>query len=216
MQQSRLGETLDFERQRVREAELRLRNARTGVNIFQASWILTFVALIIVNLQLRSSSPAWPPLGVEKLDAVLPTIATIGLVVSGVLVRRGFRAIRRDELAGFLVQWRAALGLGAVFVGLMAYEWLTLAPVPEARIVLANGEEVTAALTQYNAIFRVMTAFHGLHALIIGGYMLVMYRRVVQGRVTAAAELWPVEAGAKLWYFVVIAWLMFYVVLYWL
>lgn len=216
MQRSRLGETLDFERRSAREAELRLRNARTGVNIFQASWILTFVALIIVNLQLRSSSPAWPPLGVEKLDAVLPTFATIGLVISGVLVRRGFRALRRDEPASFLVQWRAALGLGVIFVGLMAYEWLTLAPVPEARIVLANGEEVTAALTQYNAIFRVMTAFHGLHALIIGGYMLVMYRRVLQGKVTAGAELWSVEAGAKLWYFVIIAWLMFYVVLYWL
>lgn len=215
MQQGRLSETFDFERQRQREDELRLKNARTGVNIFQASWILAFVALIIVNLQLRSTSPAWPPLGVEKLDPVLPTVATVGLLVSAVFIRRAFRAIRHDDTRGFLVQWRAALGLGAAFIGLMAYEWLTVTPAPEARIVLANGEEVTAVLTQYNAMFRVMTAFHALHALAIGLYLWNVLRGVVQGRY-AGGSLWAVEAGAKLWYFVVIAWMLFYVVLYWL
>lgn len=214
-QSSRYSETFDFERQRQREAELRLKNARTGVNIFQGSWILTFVALIIVNLQLRGSVSAWPPPEVEKLNPLLPTLATFGLLASAVLVRRGFRALKHDDVRRFLVQWRAALALGAAFVGVMAYEWVTRSPAPESLVRLANGDLVVSVTTQYNAMFRVMTAFHGVHALVIGAYMVVMFRRVTLGGLDAH-RLWTIEAGAKLWYFVVIAWMLFYVVLYWL
>ena len=215
MQQSRYSETFDFERQRQREEALRLKNARTGINLFQGSWIFTFVALIIANLQIRSSSPSWPPVGVEKLEPLLPTIATIGLVVSVAFVRRAFNALKHDDVRGFLVQWRTALALGAAFVAVMAFEWLTLTPAPESRIRLANGVEMMSVLTQYNSMFRVMTAFHGIHALIIGIYMWNVYRGMAQAALDSR-KLWSVEAGAKLWYFVVIAWMLFYVVLYWL
>lgn len=216
MQRSRYSETFDFERQRQQEEALRLKNARTGVNIFQGSWILTFVALIIVNLQLRGASPAWPPVGVEKLNPLLPTFATLGLLASAVLIRRGFRALKRDDVRVFLVQWRAALALGAAFVAVMAYEWVTRTPAPESVVRLANGELIVSVVTQYNAMFRVMTAFHGLHALIIGGYVWNVYRRVTAVESVDSQQRWSIEAGAKLWYFVVIAWMLFYVVLYWL
>ncbi|NOG50229.1 MAG: hypothetical protein HND48_12975 [Chloroflexi bacterium] len=36
--------------------------------------------------------------------------------------------------------------------------------MPEMRVVLANGEEMITGITQYNAIFRVMTAFHAVRA----------------------------------------------------
>lgn len=204
-------EAPDEERERL----LRLKNKRNGVAIFQASWILAFVCLAVVNLQLRAASPEWPPLGVEKLDAVLPTVATLALLLSVPLIRRGVRAISADGVASFLVQWRAALLLGAGFIALMAFEWLTVTPVPEVRLTLANRETITTALTQYNAIFRVMTAFHMFHALVIGGYMINVWRSARRGEV-GAADYWPAEAGAKLWYFVVIAWMLFYVVLYWI
>jgi heme/copper-type cytochrome/quinol oxidase subunit 3 len=204
-------EAPDEERERL----LRLKNKRNGVAIFQASWILAFVCLAVVNLQLRAASPEWPPLGVEKLDAALPTVATVALLLSVPLVRRGVRAISADGVASFLVQWRAALLLGVGFIALMAFEWLTVTPAPEVRITLANRETVTTALTQYNAIFRVMTAFHMFHALVIGGYMINVWRAARRGEV-GTADYWPAEAGAKLWYFVVIAWILFYVVLYWI
>jgi heme/copper-type cytochrome/quinol oxidase subunit 3 len=204
-------EAPDEERERL----LRLKNKRNGVAIFQASWILAFVCLAVVNLQLRAASPEWPPLGVEKLDAALPTVATVLLLLSVPLVRRGVRAISADGVASFLVQWRAALLLGVGFIALMAFEWLTVTPAPEVRITLANRETVTTALTQYNAIFRVMTAFHMFHALVIGGYMINVWRAARRGEV-GTADYWPAEAGAKLWYFVVIAWILFYVVLYWI
>ncbi len=204
------NETVDEDR----EAAIRLKNRRSGMAVFQASWILVFVCLCVVNLQLRSSSPAWPPEGVERLDAALPTLATLSLLASAVLVRRGMRALVRDSLGGFLLQWRTSIGLGVLFVVVMAFEWMSVAPVPEMRVVLANGEEMITGITQYNAIFRVMTAFHAVHALVIGLYLVRVLRTAAHGGLTG--DTWSAEAGAKLWYFVVIAWLLIYVVLYWL
>jgi heme/copper-type cytochrome/quinol oxidase subunit 3 len=90
-----------------------------------------------------------------------------------------------------------ALALGALFILIMIYEWLA---VPMG--------------TQYGTVFRLMTGFHGIHALVIGLYMFNVYQQARAGRYHAL-NAWAVEAGVKLWYFVAFAWMMFYIVLYW-
>jgi heme/copper-type cytochrome/quinol oxidase subunit 3 len=204
---------VDPARSRKRQQEIALKNRRFGINVFQVSWIMVFVCLIVVHWQIRSNTPTWPPAGVQPLEPLLPTVATLGLIVSAFLARRALKAMGSDDRAGFLVQWRAALLLGAGFVAIMALVWLTLPPVPEKVITLVNGTQTTAPITMYNTIFRVMTGFHGVHALVIGLYMVWVMRRAAAG-VYNVRDYWDVEAGAKLWYFVVVAWIMFYVTLY--
>lgn len=191
----------DRERQRQRQAEIALKNKRMGINLFQISWIMAFVCLSVVNLVMRGNAPSWPPLGTPPLEPVLPTFATLGLIASMVLARRALVAIQTDKRTAFLVQWRAVLGLGALFVAVMIYEWITLTPT------------LSGPPNQFNTIFRLMTAFHSLHAIAIGVYLVWVLRRAAQGAYSRA-DFWEIEAGAKLWYFVVIAWLLFYAVLY--
>jgi heme/copper-type cytochrome/quinol oxidase subunit 3 len=171
-----------------------LRNKRTGVTVFQLSWILVFVCLIMVNLQIRNNFASWPPPGVAPLNPLLPTLATVGLLVSVVLTRNGRQAIALERRDQFQANWRIVLGLGAFFILVMAVEWLT---------VPASG--------QYSTLFRVMTAFHAVHALVIGIIMFNVYRNAEN---YDALHHWAVEATAKLWYFVVVAWILFYIVLY--
>ena len=80
------------------EADLRLKNNRLGMNIFQVSWIMVFLAMIIVNWQLRFSYTEWPPAGVAPFDPLLPSAATLALLLSSVLVRRGLQALRREQV----------------------------------------------------------------------------------------------------------------------
>ena len=54
------------QRELSREELQNLRNLRTGVTIFQLSWIMVFVCLIIVNLQLRGNFVSWPPPGMRR------------------------------------------------------------------------------------------------------------------------------------------------------
>ena len=186
----------------TRDELIALRNQRTGITVFQVSWIMVFVCLILINLQIRSNFPTWPPEGVAQLDRVLPTGVTVLLILSAFTGHRAVTAMRANDYAAFRQQWMITLGLGVVFVAAMAFEWLT---------VQFSG--------QYSTIFRVMTAYHAIHALVIGYYMLRVQRkleRLPEAKRTTFDPVrhFPAEAGARLWDFVVIAWGMFYVVLY--
>ncbi|MEO8608721.1 MAG: cytochrome c oxidase subunit 3 [Chloroflexota bacterium] len=182
------------EQQLSREELQALRNKRTGLAIFQVSWIMVFVVLIVVNLQLRNDAPSWPPPGVDQLSLIIPTLMTLALILSSFLVRQGTQAIKAGEYGRFLSQWRIAIGLGTLFVVVMALEWIA---------VPTSG--------QYSNLFRLMVGFHGVHALVIGGFLVNVYRH---GDQYDPLHFWPAEAAANLWYFVTVAWLLFFVVLY--
>ncbi len=186
----------DLEEHLTRDELLALRNKRAGVFVFQVSWIMAFVCLVVVNWQLRFS-PNWMPPGTEPVSAVPGAVATIGLLLSAGLVKRAVDAVRADDQRAFLMQWLGAMGLGVLFVGIMLVEWFSVEPG-----------------TQYALVFRFMTGFHVFHALAIGVYMLLVYNNGRRGAY-GPYEFWAVEAGARLWYFVLVAWLLFYVVIYW-
>lgn len=184
-------------------ADMRLKNNRLGMTIFQLSWIMVFLALIIVNWQLRFSYSEWPPAGVAPFDPLLPSAATLALLLSSVLVRRGLQALRRAGAGAFLMPWRGAIVLGLAFMAIIIYEF---ASVSDA-----------AMATQYGLTMRLMTGFHVAHALAILAIMARVYRSAAAGSYSGAEQdSWAVEGSAKLWYFVTLAWLMFYVVLYWI
>jgi heme/copper-type cytochrome/quinol oxidase subunit 3 len=186
-----------------REAEIRLKNNRLGMTIFQVSWIMAFVAIIVVNWQLRYSYAEWPPAGVEPFSPILPTIATLGLIASSWLVHNGLKVLREAHVDTFLNNWRYAIGLGFAFIAVIVYEFFTVSDA--------------AMATQYGETFRLMTGFHFVHALVIVMIMINVFRKGKQGIYTGDEhDSWAVEGTAKLWHFVTAAWLLFYIVLYWI
>lgn len=184
-----------YEAELTREEFQALQNKRAGVFIFQASWIMAFMCMVMVNWQMRFSSN-WLPEGVEPVSMWPGTIATVALFLSAFLVRRALIAIRTDEQPAFSLQWAAAIGLGILFIGIMLFEFFTI----------ETG-------TQYAQVFRLMTGFHVFHAFVIGVYMGNVYLNAQKG-IYHAFNFWAVEAGTKLWYFVLVAWLIFYAVIY--
>lgn len=212
--QHNLGNNYRSYTRTARDEELALKNKRTGMTIFQISWIMAFISLVVVNWQLRFGETSWPPAGIEPLNPLLPTLVTVGLIVSVVLARRANTAISEDQQQRFRILWRGTLVLGAIFIAVMLFEWVNVPEVSTEMMVLANGIETEGVTNQYYAVFRLMTGFHIFHALVIGIYMLMVLHKANQGAY-GSRDYWDVEAGMKLWYFVVVAWLMFYVVLYW-
>ena len=184
-------------------ADIRLKNNRLGMKLFQASWMMVFVALVVVNWQLRYSYAQWPPAGVQPLNPTLPGLATLTLIFSAWRVHRSLKTLRGGHLAAFLAGWRLAIGCGLVFMALIGYEFVSAAE--------------TALATQYGATFRLMTGFHLVHALAILALMIKVCRDGGRGLYSGAEhDSWAVEGAAQLWYFVTAAWMLFYVVLYWL
>jgi nitric oxide reductase NorE protein len=185
-----------LERPLTRDEQIALKNKRTGMTIFQISWILVFVCLVIVYFQMRSETAIWPPPGVQPASIAGGLLATVALLASTALVWRSMKQARAGDLPGLARQWIMALALGAAFVAILIAQWTS---VP--------GDN------PYGMVFRVMVGYHLLHAVAIGVYMLMTLRSVRAGRITPR-DLWPVEAGARLWYFVFAAWILFFVPLY--
>ena len=184
-------------------AEMRLKNNRLGMTIFQISWIMVFLALIVVNWQLRFSYNEWPPAGVAPFDPLLPSAATLSLLLSSLLIKRGLDALRAQSPRGFLMRWRGAMALGIAFMAIIVYEFASVS--------------AAAMATQYGLTMRLMTGFHFVHALAILAIIVRVYRNGAAGRYSGDEyDSWAVEGTAKLWHFVTVAWIMFYVVLYWI
>ena len=199
MQQQRLRteDKAERERQRAeREAAMRDRNNRLGLNLFQGSWIMAFVSLVVVNWQLGFSAE-WVAEGAQLPDTTVPTIATILLFISTFLARSAKQAIENDRRDDYMWQWPLAIALGAAFFGIMLTQFYAVEP--------GDG--------QFVFVYRLMIGYHAVHAVVIGLMMAQVYRYALQGRYDSS-NFWPIEATTKLWYFVTIAWVLFYVVLY--
>src|SRR5215216_1698159 len=103
-----------LEQKLTRQEQQQLRNRRTGLAIFQISWIMTFVCLIVVNFSIRGGSEVWPPAGVA-VEKLIPTLMTLTLIASSYFIRRGTKALQADDVQTFTTNWRNGLLLGGVF-----------------------------------------------------------------------------------------------------
>lgn len=189
------------ERERLRaerEAAMRLKNNKLGVTIFQGSWIMVFVSLIVVFWQMRYS-PDWLRAGYTTPDLVLPSVATVLILLSAWLCRSALQAVSQDRVPSFMNQWRWAIVASVGFFGLMLVQFFAL----------------PSEAGQITPVYRLMIGYHALHALVIAFMMVQVYRFGQVGRYNSQ-NFWSVEATTRLWYFVVVAWIMFYIVLYWI
>lgn len=197
--------TAEERKQRAREQaeqaqRMRERNNRMGLAIFQGSWIMAFVCLALIYV-LMGAAPGWRPEDGQRPGILIPTIATVALLVSTWLARHAWQAVTRDEVQRFLNEWMIAIGLAGVFFVIMLTQFFALTPA-------AND-------LQYVELYRLMIGYHAIHTLVIGGMMIQVWRYGKAGRYHSGNH-WTVEAALKLWYFVTAAWLIFYVVLYWI
>lgn len=192
------------EAKRKRAEEIKMRNNRLGVTLFQGSWIMIFVCLIVIYWQI-GFSPGWRPTPEQAPSALLPTLATLSLIASGWFARSGWKQAAAADPAdkkaqkGFLQTWQIAIGLGAAFFIIMMSQYFAAPPAEDGQ--------------RFGMIYRLLIGYHALHAVVIGIMMVQIYRFGQAGRYHAENS-WPVEATKRLWDFVVVAWLMFYAVLY--
>lgn len=184
-----------------REEALKLRNNRLGLTIFQISWIMVFVCLLVVYGWM-GSVPGWRPSSEQTPTAILPTIATFALVLSGVFARQAWNIVKTSpekNKAAFSQPWRIAIALGVFFFLVMMSQFFA---------VPAHNDGA-----QFGYIYRTMIGYHAIHAVVIALMMWQILRYGQDGRYHMG-NTWAVEGTTKLWYFVIVAWLMFYAVLY--
>ncbi len=171
----------------------RLQINRIGLWLFFFSETMLFAGILVTRFTL---------LGTEVHEEVSQTI---GLIITAILLASSYTAFRaehaahrgdREETTRYLSM---TLGLGAVFVAGVAFEWA------EAFSAFPPG-------TEFGTVFFTMTGIHAFHVITGLIFLALLWNNSRQGRYDADA--WPVEAGVKYWHFVDVVWVFFYPALY--
>lgn len=191
-----MGNVLQYRPPKAREET----TAIMGMVIFLASWAMLFAALFFAYAFIRAKATAWPPEGVEALSWRLPAINTAILALSSALIHWGVRAMRRGSLRALAPALLGAVLLGALFLALQTYLWLSLN---------ASGLRPSTG-GPYTSVFYGLTWLHAVHVAVGLVGMAVVARRAFAGEFSAARYL-PVRLWGMYWHFVGVVWVLMFV-----
>ena len=170
---------------------------RLGFWLFLISETFLFSGIMVARIVLlRDEEGAFTR---PELDQGLGVFITSILLLSSFCVNLGEIAIGKGQRGFFLWMFGFAILMGAVFAGLVGYEWSIAHEAPD--------ESPEAAM------FFFMTGMHALHVLTGVALLMSIWWNGYKGNYTKE-DHWGVEASALYWHFVDVVWVFFYVALY--
>jgi cytochrome c oxidase subunit 3 len=174
--------------------------------IFLVSDTFIFSSFLVGYMHVRiSSTVPWPnpsevfalSFGGEPIPLILIAIMTFVLITSsGTMAMAVNFGYRKNKRVTVLLMLATAL-LGAMFVGMQAFEWTKLI-VDEG--VRPWGNPMGAP--QFGASFFMITGFHGMHVSAGVIYLLVIANRVRRGDYDKTGNYETVEIAGLYWHFV--------------
>jgi cytochrome c oxidase subunit 3 len=170
-----------------------------GMVLFVVSEAMFFAAFFAIYALNYAANPVWPPKDITNPGIGLPTVATVAMVVSSVVMQLGLRSIRRGRTGPFTRLLAVTLILGLVFIAL--------------EIVGFSGLKFGVKDGAYGSLFYVMGAVALAH--VVGGVVLLsmVLARTISGQLSMAHHD-PAEAATIYWHFVVIVTIVLYLLFY--
>jgi len=193
-----MSELIQYRSQRQRSDD----TASLGLLIFLASWAMLFAAALFAYGALRLHAPQWPPAGVPRMSASLPTLGVLSALAASAAMELGVWRIGRGrplELSAALI---LALLFGLLFLGFLVAFWQRL---ELSGIHFQSGP--------YGAALHAVTALEALHVAVGVGAVGVLLSRSFDGRYSAPRHL-PVRLWTLYWHFLSLAWLVIFALVF--
>jgi nitric oxide reductase NorE protein len=162
--------------------------------------LVTFAIILVMLAGFRSSEPSVFSAGQRLLDPRFGLGLTLTLLTSGWLVAEAVHAVRLERLVRARWLYGAGIGVGLVFVGLKASDYL-------AKRALGLGLN-----DDFGAAYMLATGFHLAHVLV--GLVMLVYVATRVGRKPFEHEETAVAGTALFWHMCDIAWLFLFPVFY--
>ena len=185
-------------------------NLKLGMWVFLLSEVMFFTSLIGAYVILRFANPEAFGAPGEVLNVPLTGANTFILICSSVTMVKAFAAIQQGDQQGLKRWLLATAAIGAVFLGVQAFEYYKLVEhgfVPGVANYTAEGQPL------YGATFYTMTGFHGAHVTIGVLCLLFVSWRAFRGKYTAQSH-GGVEIVGLYWHFVDLVWIILFTIVY--
>jgi cytochrome c oxidase subunit III len=174
-------------------------NSMFGFIIFLLSESVIFLSFFAGYILYKTTVADWLPAGIDGLATKEPTINTIVLVSSSLVIYIAEQFLHRKNLWGFRIFWLLTMAMGSYFLYGQAVEW--------------NSLEFGFTSGVFGGTFYLLTGFHGLHVLtgiLLQTIMLIrsfLPNNYEKGR-------FGVEATSIFWHFVDVIWIILFILIY--
>ncbi len=152
----------------------------------------------------RSQFPSWPPPNAPHLDVLIPSIQTLMLISSSIMIEWSISQIRKGNINRFEV--------GVVTTTILGSMFSVLQLGVEYPYLLLNGI-LTPSYGFFGTSFYLLTGIHGVHVLVgVVGFVFLSVRALT-GQFSQA-NYGFVEGVATYWHFVHIIWLFLFALIW--
>ena len=189
-------------------------SASLGMWIFLSTEIMFFGGMFLGYALYRGKyAPAYAQAS-RHLDVLLGGINTGVLLCSSLTMALAVHAAQlggRRTVVLFLI---ATIALGAVFLGIKAYEYYEKFEehlIPGHNFQFEGPNAIHAQL--FFSFYFALTGMHALHMIIGIGMMLIMILLTMRGKFSAE-YYFPIEMAGLYWHFVDIVWVFLFPLLY--
>jgi len=182
---------------------------KVGMWVFLCSEVMFFAGLIGSYIVLRfGASDTWAAPG-EVLNVPVTAVNTFILICSSVTMVKAFAAAEADDQKGIKRYLLLTTLLGAMFLGVQAFEYTELVLHGEWQ----GSHGFTPAAGLYGATFFTMTGFHGFHVFL--GVVCLAWATIqaYRGR-WGKDHHHGIEVLGLYWHFVDLVWIILFTIVY--
>jgi cytochrome c oxidase subunit 3 len=171
-----------------------------GLLMFLVAEGCLFLGLFMAYLAYSLTAPVWPPEGTPELELLLPSINTVILLSSSLVIHKAALAIKANDVKGLRLWFTLTALMGAIFLAGQLYEYSHL--------------EFGLTTNLFASTFYVLTGFHGLHVAAGLLFILAVLWRSLKPGHYSAQHHFGVEAAEIYWHFVDGVWIVLFILLY--
>jgi cytochrome c oxidase subunit 3 len=182
--------------------------AELGMWLFLVTEFMFFGGLFVAYLVYRSWYPEDFAAGSHTMDVRLGTINTAVLLTSSLTMALAVDAAQRSRQQPLVGLLAATLVLGAIFLGIKAYEYhhkFEEHLIPFAGLPFSPEDGATPGLATFFNLYFLMTGMHAFHMLIGIAILAVLIFLAARRRLPAERSIVVHNAGLY-WHFVDLVW----------
>jgi cytochrome c oxidase subunit 3 len=173
-----------------------------GLVMFLGSATVMFAALFFSFATYRvNASSSWPPLALTDVPLWIPTMSTVLIFASSLVLESARRRVFAGDLVAAKRRVMFTFILAVAFVAMQSWLW---------QVMWAKG--VTLSSEQFASYFYLLTVFHALH-IVVGLGLLSYLSRRLSGDSPAGVRV-PARLITLFWHFVGVVWGLLFVLLF--